>query len=36
MYNDEGYIDAQVTFAVVPRPDNTAIGTFKVTETPSP
>ncbi len=36
VYNDEGYIDAQVIFAVVPRPDNTVIGTFKVTETPSP
>ena len=34
VYNDEGYIDAQVTFVPVPRPNNTVISTFKVTETP--
>jgi len=34
VYKDEGYIDAQVTFAAVSRPNNTAISTFKVTETP--
>ena len=34
LYNDEGYIDAQVTFVPVPRPNNTVISTFKVTETP--
>jgi outer membrane protein insertion porin family len=34
LYKDEGYINAQVTFAPVPRPNNTAIATFKVTETP--
>jgi outer membrane protein insertion porin family len=34
VYKDEGYIDAQVTFAAVPQPDNAAIAIFKVTETP--
>jgi outer membrane protein insertion porin family len=36
LYKDEGYIDAQITFAAVPRPNNTASVTFKVTETPQP
>jgi len=36
VYNDEGYIDAQVTFAAVPQPNNAAIAIFKVTETPQP
>ena len=34
LYKDEGYIDAQITFAAVPRPNNSASITFKVTETP--
>ena len=34
LYKDEGYIDAQITFDAVPRPNNTASVTFKVTETP--
>ena len=36
LYKDEGYIDAQITFAAVPRPNNSASITFKVTETPQP
>ena len=36
VYNDEGYIDAQVTFTAVPQPNNAAIAIFKVTETPPP
>ena len=36
VYKDEGYIDTQITFTAVPRPENTAIGKFKVTETPEP
>ena len=36
LYKDEGYIDAQVTFVPVPRPNNTVIATFKITETPQP
>jgi len=34
LYKDDGYINAQVTFVPVPRPNNTASATFKVTETP--
>jgi len=36
LYKDEGYIDAQINFAAVPRPNNSASITFKVTETPQP
>ena len=35
LYKDAGFINDQVTFAPVARPNNTAIATFKVTETPS-
>jgi outer membrane protein insertion porin family len=34
VYKNEGYIDAQITFTAIPKPDNSAIGKFKVTETP--
>ena len=34
LYKDEGYINAQVTFVPVPRPNNTANAIIKVTETP--
>jgi outer membrane protein insertion porin family len=34
LYKDAGYINAQVTFVPVPRPNNTASATIKVTETP--
>jgi outer membrane protein insertion porin family len=34
VYTDEGYADAQVTFAPTLHPNNTVISTFKVTETP--
>jgi hypothetical protein len=36
VYKDEGYIDAQITFTAFPQPGNSAIGKFKVTETPEP
>ena len=35
LYKDAGFINDQVTFAPVARPNNTAIAKFKVTETPS-
>jgi outer membrane protein insertion porin family len=35
VYNDEGYINAEVTFTPFPRPDNTVIAIFKVAETPN-
>jgi outer membrane protein insertion porin family len=34
LYKDEGYINAQVTFDPFPRPNNTVIAIFRVTETP--
>jgi outer membrane protein insertion porin family len=34
VYKGEGYINAQVTFVTIPRPNNTVISTFKVTEIP--
>ena len=36
VYNDDGYIDAQVTFTAIPRASNTVIAVFKVTEIPPP
>ena len=36
LYKNEGYINAQVTFAAVPRPNNATIAIFKVAETPHP
>ena len=35
VYKDEGYINAEVTFTPLRRPDNTVIAVFKVAETPS-
>ena len=34
VYQDEGYIDAKITFTAVPQPNNTTIALFKVIETP--
>jgi len=34
VYKDAGHSGAQVIFSILPRPDNTAVGTFKVVETP--
>lgn len=34
VYNEDGYIDAQVTFTAIPRASDTAIAAFKVTEVP--
>jgi outer membrane protein insertion porin family len=34
VYKDDGYINAQVKFSALPRPNNTAIAVFTVSETP--
>lgn len=33
VYKDNGYIDAQVSFCALPRPENRVIGVFRVVET---